>query len=592
MAGNLLAQTSDKELADHYFNSGEFEKATMYLERLYDKSKDDSYFEKLFTSYQKTEAHKEAEKLVKSHFSRLRNSTRMNLYLARVYENSDEKKLKKTLEDLCTATYNRSTELTEVADFLINAKYYEEGLKALENNKARLSSYNYFLYRARIYGGMGEMQAMIDQYVKIVLDNGAYLRHVQSSLDRYLNFTENPEESELLRISLLKAQQSSNYNPSVSNLLYWYYIQIKDFSMAFDQLKALSKRQGPQLERLQSLAAVVSNNENYELAFEIYDFLLGLEGLDALRKEIAMAKRVSFAFAALKSKSDIVSENSVDEYFREFNSNYELNESNTFLYLDLIDYQFKLKQNKDSALTLCNKVINHPGLYDKSKAFAKLKKADILVSDGKIWEASLLNSQVDLDFKNDELGSLAKLKNAKIAFYAGDFEWSQAQLDIIKASTSELISNDAIDLSLVITDNLNLDTSGEALGLYAQADLALLQNKTTEALAFLDSISAKFPTHSLNDEILWKKYELAMADKNFDLAKSHLELLLEKYYFDIYADDANFYLGQLLEQEYKDYDAAKQYYEKVITEFPESIFATQARKRLRILERGIIKFEG
>ena len=587
----LLAQTSDSDLAQHYFTEGEFAKATLYLEKLYKQKKSDDTFEKLLTCYNKTQAFRDSEKLVKSHFGREYNIDKM-IYLTQIYDLSEDKNLASSLSDFENTKYRTSADLIKASEYLINANHYEVALTTLKKNQEKLSAYNYYLYRARIYGGLGQMQEMIDQYVEIVLDNPAYQRHVQSSLSRYLNFTENEEESEMLRVSLLKAQQKSNYNPAVTELLYWYYLQIKDFESAFGQLKAMSKRQGPQVERLQGLAALIANNENYQLAFNVFDFMLELGGLDELRKEIAQAKRVTYAYAAYRNRSTEVDYPMVQDYFSEFTSSYPLNEGNCFLYLDYIDFKFKVDKDSESAKTLCDEIISKTGLYDKNRALAKLKKADILVSQGFIWEASLLNSQVDLDFKNDDLGGIAKMKNAKIAFYAGDFEWSQAQLDIIKASTSDVISNDAIDLSLVITDNLNLDTSSDALFLYAQADLALLQNNTDKALQLLDSITSTFPTHSLNDEILWKKYQLSMAINNIDKAQAYLEQLINQYYYDIYADDAAFYLAQLLEIEKRDFEKAKEYYEKVITDFPESIYAIQARKRLRVLRKDIIKFQG
>jgi hypothetical protein len=50
-----------------------------------------------------------------------------------------------------------------------------------------------------------------------------------------------------------------------------------------------------------------------------------------------------------------------------------------------------------------------------------------------------------------------------MAYYTGDFNWARRQLDILKAATTQLIANDALNLSLLISDNLNADSSGKAL---------------------------------------------------------------------------------------------------------------------------------
>ena len=69
-------------------------------------------------------------------------------------------------------------------------------------------------------------------------------------------------------------------------------------------------------------------------------------------------------------------------------------------------------------------------------AECKLEYADIMLLSGKVWTAILYYSQVEKSFKENPLGHEAKLRRAKIAYYQGDFEWAQAQLDVLKASTS------------------------------------------------------------------------------------------------------------------------------------------------------------
>ena len=110
-------------------------------------------------------------------------------------------------------------------------------------------------------------------------------------------------------------------------------------------------------------------------------------------------------------------------------------------------------------------------------AECKIQYADILLLSDKIWDALLYYSQVENDFKESPIGHRAKFKRAKIAYYQGDFNWAQAQLDVLKSSTSKLISNDAMDLSLLITDNYNLDTIDKPMIQFAKGDLLCFQKK-------------------------------------------------------------------------------------------------------------------
>tara|TARA_R110001592_G_scaffold307299_2_gene580863 strand:+ start:394700 stop:396517 length:1818 start_codon:yes stop_codon:yes gene_type:complete len=587
-----LAQQSDAEFAEHYFNKQEYNKAILYLDKLYYDKKNVNYFDKLLTSYIKVDEFQKAEKLIKQHYKGAAKEFEEDIALAKLFAVSNPDKAEKIYQHLSELRLKNQTDITVLADFLINSKEYQRAYEFYTAHKDLQSTYNYYLTLARIFGALGKNSAMIDQYLNMVLENPAYQNIVKSSLIRYLDFTEDEELSELLRISLLKAQQNSKYNPAIVSLLQWYYLQVGAFDAAFSQLKAASKRNGIVLEPFLELAKTLANNGKLKLCYETYTYL-ETEGFSPETQQFIQTNKVKYAYAFYNQNNGLVEDEfDVAPIFDNYIRATSLNAANAFVYLDFADYLFRYKKDISSAFAYCDSIINTPNIYPRVAAFAKIKKADILVVEDDIWEASLLYSQVEKEFKNDDLGSHAKLKNAHIAYYSGDFEWAQAQLDIIKAATSELISNNAIDLSLIITDNLNLDTSGTAMTLYAQADLYLLQNKTPQALALLDSLIELFPTHSLKDEILWKKFNIAKKERNYPLAKSYLEQIITDHAFDIYADDAIYNLGLMYQDIFNDSAAAIEQYKNLIINHPNSVFTANARKRLRNLRGDNIKFEG
>jgi TolA-binding protein len=223
------------------------------------------------------------------------------------------------------------------------------------------------------------------------------------------------------------------------------------------------------------------------------------------------------------------------------------------------------------------------GLYDRTAAVCKLELGDILVFQDEIWDASLLFSQVELDFKDDVLGHEAKFRNARISYYTGDFDWAQTQLDALKASTSKLISNDAIDLSLLITDNYALDTIVEPMWLFAQADLLASQYRYDEARAKLDSIVTVWPGHALTDEILMELAEMALEQGAADSAKVWLQEIIDLHFDDILADDAIFQLGVIREDMDGDLEGAAALYEQLLFDYPGSLHAVEARRRYRAI---------
>ena len=240
-------------------------------------------------------------------------------------------------------------------------------------------------------------------------------------------------------------------------------------------------------------------------------------------------------------------------------------------------------QQPNEAIDLLEEVLDVQGLYERTAALCKLELGDILVFQDEIWDASLLFSQVELDYKDDVLGAEAKFRNARISYYTGDFDWAQTQLDALKASTSKLISNDAIDLSLLITDNYALDTIVEPMWLFAQADLLATQYRYEEARLKLDSIVTTWPGHALTDEILMERAVMCIEQGDLDSAKHWLQEVIDLHFDDILADDAIFQLALILDDAEGDFEGAAALYEQLLFDYPGSLHAVEARRRYRAI---------
>jgi len=213
----------------------------------------------------------------------------------------------------------------------------------------------------------------------------------------------------------------------------------------------------------------------------------------------------------------------------------------------------------------------------------KIELADILLLTGDVWEASLLYSQVEKAFKNDVVGFEAKYRNARLYYYIGEFSYARAQLDILKAATSKLIANDAMQLSLLISDNMDEDSTTTGLRLYSRADLLLFRNKPEEAFKTLDSINMLGLYHPLFDEVLFQKAEIRLRQGRYADADSLLVKLVNFYQQDLLADDALFKLGELNENIFKNYPRAMEFFERILTDYPGSIFVVDARRHYRNL---------
>jgi tetratricopeptide (TPR) repeat protein len=249
----------------------------------------------------------------------------------------------------------------------------------------------------------------------------------------------------------------------------------------------------------------------------------------------------------------------------------------------LADLEALYLRNLPKAIQLLEELKQMPGLRQDAMARLKINLGDYYLMNGDIWESTLLYSQVDKAFKEDTIGQEARFKNARLAYFNGDFQWAQAQFDVLKASTSKMISNDALDLSVFIMDNLNLDTTSDAISLYATAEMLVLQNRFDEAFLKLDTLARDFPEHSLQDDILYLKARIWEKQRDYAKAIPLYEEVAEKFKEDIRADNALYALALIYEMRMNDLEKAKSIYEKIYLDYSGSVFAVDARKRFRIL---------
>ena len=186
------------------------------------------------------------------------------------------------------------------------------------------------------------------------------------------------------------------------------------------------------------------------------------------------------------------------------------------------------------------------------------------------------------------MGQNARFKVAQASFYKGDFDWAFTQLKVLRGSTSQLIANDAMQLSLLISDNSLEDSTQTALKKYARADLLAYQNKTQEAVDALENILQQHKGEKIEDEALLKQATLLESLGEYQRAEFNYLKIVEFYGNDILADDAHFALGELYKNVLAAPEKAKGHYEKILYNYQDSYYFPKARKKFRILRGDFI----
>ena len=577
---------TDEQLAAQYYQQGDYERAVLYYEKLYRDQPTDYYYEQLFKSYVGLKDLATAERLVKERMKKRGDDPRFTIDLGSLYRmTGQDDKAVKEFEKAIKLMRAEQGSIRQVANAFTRVNELDMALQAYDRGQKMMKDGQVFHYEvANLYAMKGDVPNMINAYMDLLANNEAYIQAVQNSLSRFMDFELQDGRSELLRTELLRRIQRDPQRTIFQELLIWMYIQQKDLTSAFVQSRAMDKRFEEGGTRLMELARIAQANKDFSTAFKCYDYVQGLARNDANYLQ-ARIGAVRARYAELTGSPEPARQDLQDLDNRAGNVLEELglNKNTVELLRERAHLRAYHLHDHAGAIAMLEEAIALPTIDQKTRAQLKLDLGDIHLLQGDIWEASLLYSQVDLDLKYDVLGHEARLRNAKVSFYAGDFLWAQAQLDVLKASTSKLIANDAMELSLRITDNLGLDSNSVPLSFFARAELLRKQHRYEEALATLDSLVAEFPMHALGDDVLYERFRIAKARHRYAEAAGHLEKLLELYPLDILVDNALLDLGKLYEDHLHDTEKAMRTYERLMFEQPGSIFVPDARERYRKL---------
>lgn len=582
----MAQQKDDMKLAKQFFESGEFQKAADLFSDLYKSEQDEESMQFYVRCLLALKKESEAEKFLKKIVRKNNNNRAAVVALASLYTNTERSaEALKLITSIAKSFDADQARFINLSGGLQAASLPDLGIVVLQIGQDKMGFlYPFYFELAEMYSAKKDLPNMIDQYLEAINYNEGYLVQVQNALQTNLDDENSPERRQLLKQQLLKKIQQYPQREVFTNMLIWLFQQEKNFSAAFEQLKALDKRFGSKSPELFELAQVASANQDFGAASNIllYELTKGRKNpyYDQARREYIANQYQKLLQSPVYSQKDL---QQTDSAFAMGLNELGIQPSTASMVRDFAHFKAFYLSEQDTALALLDRVIEMPGVDDVQRARAKLEKADVLLFTGDVWEASLLYSQVEKNYKHDVLGQEAKFRNARLSYYRGDFEWAQAQLLVLKAATSKLIANDALDLSMIITDNLGQDSVREPLQMFARGDLFLYQNRDSLALLSYDSIPRLYPFHGLLDEVLFRKYTIAAKHQLFKQALIYLEEIAGKYNEEIYADDACYLAAEIYFMHYRDTQSAMKWYQELITKYPGSIYAADARVKFRKL---------
>jgi predicted Zn-dependent protease len=578
-----IAQTNmDDALAFQYYQQGQYQEASVLLEKIFNKTKNEAYFDMYLTSLLKLKKFDDAEKVVKKLAKENPKNLTYIIGLARIYQEGGQpdaatKKYAEVLSNLPADEFK----IRDVANRFYGFQAYDlaistfiEGRKVLKNDKL-------FTYELlSIYRFKKDKNMLVQEYLAALPTTPELLLQAQSVIATVF---EEKSDYNILQTALLKKIQKEPEVEVYTKFLIWQYLQQQEYEMALRQLIAQDKRIKDDGFILYNSANTFLENKAYSTAIKAFEYLVS-KGKDQPYFLQAKVEMINAKYQLVVSGQ--FDKTRIAELATEYNAlleEYGTNARTVFALRRWANLQAFYLNDLPKAEKALESALVIPGLNAADIGQIKLDLGDIYILTNQPWEAFLIYEQVAKQFEAQVIGNEAHYRSAKLSFYQGNFPYAKSQADVLKASTTQLIANDALNLSLIISDNLQTPLDSNALKMYADAELLEFRKQTPAALKKLDSINIAYPNNTLADDILMSKSKIFVKTGEINKAISALKEIIENFNSSIWNDDALFTLGELYEKNVKDLEQAKTFYQKLINDHPGSMFSAEARKRFRTL---------
>ena len=530
---------------------------------------------------------KEYDEAVKALKKQIRKSSdpSSEITLGYVYkEMGDIKKSNETYDNIIKKLPANKNSIINIGSVFYNRNEFEYAEKTYFKGRELIPGEMFHSNLALIYAYMRDYKRMMNEYLALVKEDESQVSRIQSRINALLQYDFDNSLRETVKREIIKSMQTYPNTIAYNRLLIWMFVLEKNYEQALSHSIALDRRTKTEDDNILDFAKGAAQLNLYEVALTGLNYLKSKKPLSVNLNQVKL-EIVNVEYKRFIQNPD-PQQTDKDLIVNAFNS--ILNELNYSIEtVDLIITYAHLQSfyldNTPKAYELLGKAMDIKSLSHIQRSNIRIELADINVYDNNLWEATLLYSQIIEANKGNALADDVKLKKAKLSYYLGDIQWARAQLDALKASTSKLIANDAMELSLLISSNYDLDTTETPIQQFARGDLLIFQNKLNDALATFDSVSISYPNHSLSDKILMRKASISELKFDFEKTAQIYEEILNNYAYSSSADDAIYKLAILNQDRFNNLDKAQELYKQILTQYPGSIFVADARNRYRDL---------
>lgn len=583
----IWAQGGEPELADKYFHDAEYDNALSLYTKLQKQEPDNrTYNLRIAECHQKLAQYGESASFLEKAYRRNPTEYIYGFVLADAYRlNGDFKKAEATENETIGKRMQAEPDFMEVGAWLTDQGKNELALRVYQQGRKTLrSKYVFGDEIGYLYKLLGEYGLATQEYLEQYYLNPSLVNTIKTNILTLVN----DRSKDVVEKALLDAVNKNGKDLGLRTMVFDFYVLSQNFYEALVQCKSIDKVNNEDGGRVFQYAITLRNNKEYKLSNKALDYVIETHEGSSYYMRAFQEKAVNGelqAFESLPPDTLAIREAVVayDALFAQFGRRPVFFDAMYRKAKLLAFYLFDL----DKALTELE-LATQQQLKPQEMAQVNLLIGDVLLMQKEYNRAKLKYTEVAEAWKEGQIGAEAKYKQGRLSYYKGDFEYSKARLQTIKDNTSNDISNDAIQLFLLIQDNIGLDTTTYPLSRFAQAQLLVYQRDFDPAVILLDSIAYAFPSNTLADEILWEKANIHLQRNEIDKALTLLDKIIADHGEDIYGDDALFTKAKIYDYNLKDKAKAMGLYVDFLKKYTGSLFIVQVRQRIRELREARI----
>ena len=574
---SLIAFSQNEQLAQYYYDKGDFDKALVSYQELSDGLPSNPfYFQRKIDCMQQLLQFDAVEKAIQERFAKYKQATLLVELGYNFQLQKNETKAKKYYDDAIDKIRKNPNEVYGVANTFEKKVLLEYALKSYLVASELVPTFNFKFQTAMLYGQLGRTDEMIANFLEEAIENPQSVMTIQNQMTRYMSSDGDSKFNESLRKALIVRVQK-NQDIFWNQFLSWFYMQQKEFGKAFIQEKAIYKRNPESLSSILSLGQIAIEDGDKDVAIEVMNYVLeNTTDVDLIVQantyllNIKMEKAQDKDFAAINTQFELLLKQ------------YGITPVTLPLQLKQAYFVSFIMRNPEAGKAIVKRAMEMQ-LTIYEQAACKMELADILLSEEKFNQALLYYSQIEENLQNNVLSHEASLKSAKTSYFKADFEWALKQFKELKSASTQLIANDALEYFLLINDNTVADSTQTALKQFAKGDYLLYQNRNQEAITQFQSILKNFKGQEIEAVTLLRLGRVYEKLGDYTLALAEYQDIIDHHSDGIYIDEALYFSADIYNKQLQQIDKAKALYEKIIFSHQDSIYFVDARRKFREL---------